>query len=150
MNEPLESGKGLSMQAITLHLPENVYQRLQLMAQATHMPLEEVVSQAIQGNLPPLVDDLPDDWRNDLAELPSFSDQALWLVTKESLPEAQWQRHQQLLEGNQVDGLTEAEQEELTRLRIITDRFVFRRSYALALLKWRGYTLPIPDPFPAP
>jgi hypothetical protein len=138
------------MQAITLHLPENIYQRLQLMAQATHQPLEEVVSQAIQGNLPPLVDDLPEDWRNDLAELHSLSDQALWLVAKESLPDAQWQRHQRLLERNQAGELTEAEQEELTKLRLVTDRFVFRRSYALALLKWRGYTLPTPDPLSAP
>lgn len=138
------------MQAITLHLPENIYQRLQLMAQATQQPLEEIVSQAIQGNLPPLVDDLPDDWRHDLAELQSLKDQALWLVTQESLPEAQWHHHQQLLERNQAGGLTQAEQDELTRLRTVTDRFVFRRSYALALLKWRGYTLPPLDSFPAP
>jgi hypothetical protein len=130
------------MQAITLHLPENIYQRLWLMAQATHQPLETIAFQAIQGNLPPVVDDLPDDWRDDLAELQSLGDKALWAITRESLPEDQWGRHQQLLAQNQTGQLTQEEQEELARLRTMTDRFVFRRSYALALLKWRGYTLP--------
>ncbi len=38
--------------------------------------------------------------------------------------------------------LTAAERAELARLREETDRFVLRRSYALALLKWRGHTVP--------
>jgi hypothetical protein len=137
------------MQAITLHLSEDIYWRLQSMAQATHQSLEAVVSQTIQGNLPPVVDDLPAEWRNDLVELQRLPDAALWAITHETLPAEQWRRHQELLEQNQNGNLTQAEQEELVNLRTAADRFVFRRSYALALLKWRGYTLPISE-IPAP
>jgi len=138
--------KVLAEQVITLHLPQNIYQRLQLMAQMTHQPLEVVAFQSIQGNLPPLIEDLPAEWRDELAKLQSLTVEALWTIAKEPLPPEQWRRHQQLLEQNQAGVLTEDEREELANLRTVTDRFVFRRSYALALLKWRGYTLPAPEP----
>ncbi|MCP4107305.1 MAG: hypothetical protein GY749_17475 [Desulfobacteraceae bacterium] len=131
----------MNTQSLTLHLPENIYRRLQLMAKTTHQPLEEIAFQSIQGNLPPLSDDIPPEWRGDLAELQYLSDAALWTVARESLPEKQWDRHQKLLEQNQTGTLTETEQDELDNLRTVTDRFVFRRSYTLALLRWRGYTL---------
>ncbi|MCP4353685.1 MAG: hypothetical protein GY795_50200 [Desulfobacterales bacterium] len=131
----------MSTQSLTLHLPENIYRRLHLMAKTTHQPLEEIVFQSIRGNLPPLSDDIPSEWRGDLAELQDLSDATLWVVAGESLPEKQWDRHQQLLEMNQTGTLTDSQQDELAALRAATDRFVFRRSYVLALLKWRGYTL---------
>ena len=39
-------------------------------------------------------------------------------------------------------GQPPAEERELAALREATDAFVTRRSVALALLKWRGHTLP--------
>ncbi len=136
----------MTTQAFTLHLPEDIYRRLQLMAQATSQPLEDVAFQAIQGNLPPVIDDLPAEWRDELASLEELSDEALWAITKEPLSAGQWDRHQQLLGRNQAGTLTHAEQEELAHLRTVTDFFVFRCSYSLALLKWRGFTLPISEP----
>lgn len=133
----------MTVQTITLDLPQDIYQRLQRMAEATHQPVEEVMFQTIRGNLPPSVDDLPSELRDKLASLHNLSDKALWAIAKESLPPDQWRRHEHLLRKNQAGTLTNAEREELARLRAATDRFVFRRSYALALLKWRGYTLPI-------
>jgi len=135
----------MTVQTITLDLPKAIYQRLRRMAEATHQPVEEVMFQTIRGNLPPLVDDLPLELRDELASLQNVSDEGLWAVAKESLPPDQWRRHEHLLRKNQAGALTSAEREELTRLRAATDRFVFRRSYALALLKWRGYALPIPE-----
>lgn len=38
--------------------------------------------------------------------------------------------------------LSGPEQRELVDLRGRVDRFVLRRSFVLALLKWRGHTLP--------
>jgi hypothetical protein len=59
------------------------------------------------------------------------SDEALWAVARESLPEQRWRRHQRLLDKAE----TSAERTELTELHEATYRFVIRRSYALALLK---------------
>jgi hypothetical protein len=134
----------MTLQTITLRLPEDSYRRLQRMAIALQRPLEEVASQTIRGNLPPAVDDLPAELQNELAAWSSLSDERLWEIARDPLPADQWRRHRRLLRKNEVGALTEAEREELARLRTATDRFVLRRSYALALLKWRGHTLPVP------
>jgi len=62
-------------------------------------------------------------------------------VAQEPFPPQQWRRHQRLLQEGQEGLLSTAEHEELAELRAAADRFVTRRSYALALLKWRGHTI---------
>jgi hypothetical protein len=112
------------------------------MATLTQRSLEEVVFQTIRGNLPPMLDDLPFEQRDLVTNLEPLCDAALWAIAKEKLPLSRWRRHQHLLHKVADGTLTPAEQTALTELRVETDRFVIRRSYALALLKWRGYTIP--------
>lgn len=128
-------------QSLTLQIPTHIYQRLQQVAQTTRQPMEAVAYQSLQGNLPPLIEDVPDEWRGDVADFDQLNDEALWKVAQEPLSEQQWKRHQDLLERNQDGALTDGEHRELTRLRTMVDRFVLRRSYALALLKWRGHAI---------
>ncbi len=71
-----------------------------------------------------------------------LDNEALWAIVSESLLPQQARRHQHLLRKARDRMLTVAEQAELAALRDMTDRFVLRRSYALALLKWRGHRLP--------
>jgi hypothetical protein len=132
----------MTVQTLHIPLPETIVQRLQRVADATQQPLEEVVVQTICGNLPPALDDLSPALRAVVADLPTLSDEALWVVARTSLPPQQWRRHQRLLRKAQAGTLTAAEQQDLETLREETDRFVTRRSYALALLKWHGHTLP--------
>ncbi len=128
-------------QSVTLHMPENMFHRLQQMAQVINQPLEAVVYQSVQGNLPPLVKDIPEEWRGDLTDMEQLGDEDLWKVAKEPLSEQQWTHHRELLEKNEEGMLMDKERNELEHLRTSTDRFVFRRSYALALLKWRGHAV---------
>jgi hypothetical protein len=130
------------MQSVNIELPEEIYRRFQDMATVTQRSLEEVIVQTIRGNLPPMLDDLPPEQRDLVADLQHLSDEALWVVAREPLPEQRWRRHQRLLRRAETSALTNSERTELTELRQATDRFVIRRSYALALLKWRGYTIP--------
>ena len=132
----------MTVQTIQIQLPDTIYQRLQRVAEATHQPLEKVVLQTIRGNLPPLLDDLSPELRRIVADLQHLDDTALWALAREPLPPQQWRRHQRLLRKAQDDILTADEQRELADLRVTTDQFVTRRSYALALLKWHGHTLP--------
>ncbi len=129
-------------QIIPIQLPEAIYQRFQQVAHATHHSLEEVVLQTIRGNLPPSLDDLSPELHGVVADLQHMSDEALWSVAKEPLPPHQWRRHQRLLRKGQEGTLAAAEHHELAELRAAVDRFVIRRSYALALLKWHGHTIP--------
>ena len=135
----------MTVHPIHIQLPEAIYQRLQRVAEVTNQPLQTIVLQTIRGNLPPSLDDLSPEWREAIADLPALSDEALWAIAQEPLPSRQWRDHQRLLHKMQEDILTEAEKAELAALRTDADRSVIRRSYALALLKWRGHTLPSID-----
>ena len=130
------------MQSVNIELPEDIYQRFKDMATVTQRSVQEVIVQTIRGNLPPALDDLPPEQRGLVADLQVLSDEALWAVAREALPEQRWRRHQRLLHKAETGALTNTERTELTEVRTVTDRFVIRRSYALALLKWRGYTIP--------
>ena len=132
----------MTSQPIRLELPEDIYRRLAEAATLTRQPLEEVLVQTIRGNLPPVLADLDQEQRPLVADLPDLDDAALWAVARAPLPAVHWRRHQRLLQKGEQGTLTATEQAALTALREETDRYVLRRSYALALLKWRGHTVP--------
>lgn len=132
----------MATQTINIELPDELYRRLQGMATATRRPLQEILVQTIRGNLPLAPDDLPPAQHDLVAALAPLSDEALWAVAKEPSPATDWRRHQRLLRKAAAGPLTPVEQRDLETLREATDRFVTRRSVALALLKWRGYTFP--------
>ncbi|ETW92467.1 MAG: hypothetical protein ETSY1_43500 [Candidatus Entotheonella factor] len=132
----------MTVQTIHIQLPDEMYQRFWQVAHATNQPLEEVVLQTIRGNLPPSLDDLDPKLHSIIADLQQLSDDRLWTIAKEEGPPELWHRHQELLQKAHDDDLTASEMQELETLREATDRQIIRRSYALALLKWHGHTLP--------
>ena len=67
----------MTTQAVTLQLPENLYLRLQQMAQATHQSFDEVLLRAIQVGSPPSWEDAPAAFQRDLAVLDRLDDDAL-------------------------------------------------------------------------
>ena len=121
-------------------LPEEIYHRFQVSAHVMQQSMEDLLAQSIQGNLPPSIEDLPPELQNEIGLfLQSLTSQALWEIVKAPSLPATWQRQQELLEKNQEETLTAAEMDKLEQLRVQMDRRGMRRSYALALLKWRGY-----------
>ena len=131
----------MATQTINVDVPDEIYRRLQDMAAATHRSLEDILVQTLRGNLPLTRDDLPPAQRDLVAELTPLNDDALWKVAREALPTRDWRRHRHLLCKSGAEALTTEEHAELGALRDATDRFVTRRSVALALLKWRGHTI---------
>ena len=131
------------MQQVTMQLPDDIYRRIAAMAAALRRPVEEVLVLTIRGNLPPILDDLPADERDLIAELAPLSDAALHAIVTEPLPAQRWRRHRHLLGKAENGTLNVTEQEELAQLRSVVDRSVIRRSVALALLKWRGLPIPL-------
>jgi len=133
----------MTLQTVTVKLPQVLYRRLERAAQATHQPLDAVLLQSIRGNIPPSLDDVPAEMRDELGQWLKLNDDDLWAVASASIDATQWRRHQRLLRKNAAGTLNEREQRELEHLRAETDRQVIRKSFSLALLKWRGHTLPL-------
>lgn len=127
---------------VTLPLPEHLYLRLQLVAQATQQSLTDVLLHAVQTGSPPSWEDVPVEFQADLAALDRLNDEALWQIARRSQTQAVMARCQELLDKNANERLTEAERHELIDLRSEADRFMLRKAHAAALLRWRGHLLP--------
>jgi hypothetical protein len=138
----------MALQPVTVKLPPALYRRLERVAALTNQSFDAVLLQTIRGNLPVALEDTPPEMQADLAALIKLSDDDLWAVARSPVEAQQWRQHQTLLRKNASGTLSEKHQHELARLREATDRQVLRRSLALALLKWRGYTL-TPGDMPA-
>ena len=129
-------------ETITLQVPEPLYGRLVSAARATGRSLEEIMLHALKVGSPPNWEDVPAEFQADLAALDRMEDEALWRIARSQKTEADMERHFFLLERNQENLLTEAEQIELANLRTEADRFMLRKAQAAALLRWRGYSVP--------
>lgn len=133
----------MTTQDVMVSLPESLYLRLQQVAQATQQSLTDVLLHAVEVGSPPNWEEAPAEFQADLASLDRLNDEALWQIARSQRTEADMVRHQLLLDKNAAGTLTEAERQELTRLRTEADRFMLRKGHAAALLRWRGHRLPL-------
>lgn len=135
----------MTTQDVLVPLPENLYLRLQQVAQATQQSFTDVLLHAVEVGSPPNWEEAPAEFQADLASLDRLNDEALWQIARSRRTEADMVQHQKLLDKNAAGTLTEAERNELTRLRTEADRFMLRKGHAAALLRWRGHKLPPAD-----
>jgi hypothetical protein len=132
----------MTVQAVHLHVPAHLYQQLAEAADAAQQPLEQVALQSIRVGLPPSLERVPEQFRADLRTLHGLSDELLWRVARSELENDKVTLYETLLEKNQRGVLSEADQTRLDTLRREADLLMLRRSYAYALLKWRGHRIP--------
>ena len=132
------------MESVTLQLPEKIYRRLVTHADATRRPLNEVILHALTVGSPPIWEDVPAEFQENLAEMDRLDDDALWKIVRERKTEAELTRYDELLDVSKQRNLNETEHQELTHLRKEADQFTLRKAHAAALLRWRGH--PVPNP----
>lgn len=127
--------------ATTLTLPETFFQSLTRVAQAEQKPVEQVMATALLVSLPPL-DDLPTHLVENLSVLETLDEAALRKVMLEIVPVPKAEAIHELLERQQAQALTEAEQTELDRLQEEADLVMLRKGRAAVLLRFRGKVVP--------
>ncbi len=132
----------MTVQTITLRLPESLYLRFQQAARATRRSLDDVLLHAVQVGSPPSWDDAPAEFQADLAALDRLDDEALWHLARSRKTATDMARYQELLDKNANGLLMPAEREELTELRQEYDRMMLCKAHAAALLRWRGHPMP--------
>ncbi|MEW5859106.1 MAG: hypothetical protein AB1861_17255 [Cyanobacteriota bacterium] len=132
----------MSVEIVTLQIPEILYQRLVNTANATQRPVEEVMLHALQIGSPPEWDDVPEEFQADLAALDKLNDNTLWQIVNSRKTAVEMERYNTLLEGNSSGRLTEAERLELMTLRHEADLFMLKKAQAAVLLRWRGHRVP--------
>ena len=138
----------MTVQTLTVSLPEPVYRYLKQVASATRRPVEQVAQESIVGNLPPSVVTMPAEMQGELLSYQGMPLEELQRIATGQMPLAQQVRHQQLLDKNADSGLTPAERDELAESRTLADRLMLRKAYAWAVLRWRGQAVPALDDLP--
>ncbi len=134
----------MSEQTIAVEIPHTLYQRLLHLAEVTRRPISNLVVQAIDQNVPPLMDKLPSAMQNELAGLESLPDDRLWEVARSRVSADQQSRYAELMDKERTDGLSGSENTEFENLYHSFDVHMLRKAFAASLLRWRGYALPSP------
>jgi len=107
---------------VEVSLPQSTYEQLRQVADASSWTMEDVLLRTIRSGMPPILDKVPEEFHGKLLALNELDDQELWRI---------------------VIGESPLEEEMSSRQRK-ADFPTLRRSYAFALLKWRGHPVPLP------
>ena len=138
----------MAVDAITIHLPDGLYRRLERLASLTQQPLEGLIVKTLSSSLPPLPDDLAPAFRDALLALESLPDDELQQIADATMPEVAYERLSALRDERRERHLISNEQAELDRLSQDADTLVLRKAYAAVLLTWRGQRLSSPAAHP--
>lgn len=125
-------------QAVTLHLPGSLYERLKRRAEQADRTIEaellDVVTTAV-----PAEDLLPTYLEEAVSPLATLDDAALWQAARRHLPKKTTAQIERLHLKRQREGLTSTETESLANYMRQYERTMLVRAQAAALLKQRGY-----------
>jgi hypothetical protein len=131
----------MSGHTITVTLPEVLYERVKITAEASARSVEDVCAQSIALSLPELEGDLPSEVQSALAALPLLSDAELEHIAHSHMTEAQQERLETLAEVQKQRPLTGAEESTLTQLMEEAQRLMLCKAEAYRLLARRGHAI---------
>jgi hypothetical protein len=131
----------MSQALVSLHLPQDVYERVRRAAKGMKQPVEKALVNIVRAATPSL-EKVPPEYRPELEAMEDLGDEELWKMAESCLEPAEQRRLARLLDKNQRGNLTDRERQALIALRGAADRLMLRRSYALLLLKYRGHRIP--------
>ena len=130
----------MSAQAVTLNLPQLLYERFQRRAEKTERTIEAELLDVVAA-APAVNDDLPAKLEEELAALALLDDEPLWLAARSRMAETSTELMTELNYKQQREGLNKAELENLNHLAREYDRYLLIRAEAAVLLKRRGINI---------
>jgi hypothetical protein len=143
-------GQAMTNQSVTIELPELVLRQLARTAESLHQPIELLIAQSVLSNLPPSIETAPLELQSELLVMQGLDDDALRKIAQSVVDPILFQRHEELLAGNEAGQLTVAEQQELVELRRGADQLMLRKAHAWKMLRWRGQRIPSLAELPLP
>lgn len=138
----------MSMQKITIDLPESLYNHLIRASELARLPVADIVRNSLAHSLSPLLEDIPPEYQVDVYPLLQMDRNELLAEIRRVFPPERWARYESLLIRKKEAALTSDEEEELSDLKREADVLMFRKGYAAVLLKRQGYRPPSPDELP--
>lgn len=132
----------MSVQTVTLQLPETLYRHLKARADRTRRTVEDELLDVLVTAVP-ASDELPADLAEAIAPLAALDDAALWRAARSRFPTGAAARLEQLHLKRQREGLTEGEEQAAAALVREYERAMLVRAQATALLKQRGHDISV-------
>lgn len=136
----------MTIQAITLNLPETVYEQIRRAAEKAQRPVNEVLIEAVTA-VAPVIGIASENLRTALAQMAYLNDAALWQAARATMAAEQRERLEALHHKQQREGLTVEEQAEEQALLALYRETLLVRAQAAVLLKQRGYDVSDPQQF---
>lgn len=123
--------------SLQITVPEDIVNRAQYLAEALSKPIEDVLLEYLDTLT---IDDsqLPDDIQNELEALQYLSDDALWTIAREQIPNDEQKIAHLLMSKNTQGTITLDERYQLEIYAERSDRLMLRKAEAATLLKKRG------------
>jgi hypothetical protein len=129
----------MSQYSVTLPIPDYIYDHARRIAEGTSQSIEAVLLQQLQDAFTAPVPDLAPEEQQELEALSLLSDDALWMIARERMPEDRQARLHALMDANSQGKLTDNRQQaELEALVIQGQRLSVRKAQAAAVLTGRG------------
>jgi plasmid stability protein len=128
----------MTTHAVTLNLPEPLYDRARRRAEQANRPVEAELLEVLTAALP-AGDDLPADLTAAIAPLPQLDDGSLWRVARSGFAPDMAAQLEALHDKQQREGLTDAEAQIVAGLIRQYERAMLTRARAAAILKQRGH-----------
>lgn len=136
----------MTVQAITLNLPQAVYKQIRQAAEKVGRPVNEVLLEAVAA-VAPVIGTEPENLRTALAQMAYLNDAALWQAARTTMTPEQRERLETLHDKQQREGLTPDERTEEQALLSLYRETLLVRAQAAVLLKQRGYDVSEPLQF---
>ena len=128
----------MTAHAITLHLPETLYNRFRQRAQWTHRSVETELLDAV-ASAAPAEDELPAELVAAVEALDKADDEKLWRLAREAMSREASEELEALHFKQREAGLSPEEDAARARLIHEYERTMLIRAQAAKLLKDRGY-----------
>ncbi len=126
--------------AITLRIPETLYQRFRRRAEWTRRSVETELLDAVAAAAP-AEDELPSDFMEAVESLERLNDDELWRQARRSMSQEASEELEMLHFKQRDEGLSQSEDAVRARLMHEYERTMLVRAKAAKLLKDRGHDI---------
>jgi len=131
----------MNEQTVKVTLPNSVYERIRMTAQAASLTSEDMIKQFVTLLLPAFETDMPPNLRFNLAKLAVLNDIQLWKAAHSVMDESRQSHLEELAELQKHRHLTEVEHTELATLMNEAQQMMLYKAEARRLLAQRGHSV---------
>lgn len=133
------------MSDYTISIPDSLYQKAQQVAKQKSLSVDEVIRVGLEGAFVESMLDIPLDEQAELKAMTYLSDDALFSMMREQMPQAKQARLSVLMDKNNQGTISDEEHAELVTLVEDGQRLTLRKATAMNILMDRGYKLTLDD-----